>query len=439
MRRTRPSTCTWEKGRSQRHDKGGIRRRAEGRNHDASKEDERLWHKRDVVGGAAAFSIAAAWLTPQVRRAKEKERWFVEATDEASEEERMEWMRTKQKQILLEERRVEEAIEEQQRKKEWMEKDKDLVATGIGTLGAFLLVKEWTGSLPKSVQIITLGQEEEEDNAGQRMQMVAGGATLPHPDKRNSGGEDAFFVSATRQGAVGVADGVGGWSNNGVDAGEYARTLMQFCKEGFEQEEIQDPYQILRMAHGKTDLLGSATACVLTLAEGEVWAANVGDSSFRVLRDGKVVYSSPLLLHAFNCPYQLASRKHVPLADPVSKADRFSFRPRDQDIIVLATDGVFDNLFDEQLVDMVEGFELDDSASSASACASQIVERAQELSMRPGYVSPFAVQAREAGVLPYDAARPSDAPPSTGKLDDATCVVAVVTTSPGRFGIGSVI
>ena len=37
------------------------------------------------------------------------------------------------------------------------------------------------------------------------------------------GGEDAFFISEALWGAVGVADGVGGCSEDGVDASLFSR------------------------------------------------------------------------------------------------------------------------------------------------------------------------------------------------------------------------
>ena len=43
---------------------------------------------------------------------------------------------------------------------------------------------------------------------------------LPHPDKVETGGEDAHFI-CEEKGVIGVADGVGGWADVGVDAGEY--------------------------------------------------------------------------------------------------------------------------------------------------------------------------------------------------------------------------
>jgi len=37
------------------------------------------------------------------------------------------------------------------------------------------------------------------------------------------GGEDAFFVSEALWGAIGVADGVGGWNEDGVDSALFSR------------------------------------------------------------------------------------------------------------------------------------------------------------------------------------------------------------------------
>ena len=43
---------------------------------------------------------------------------------------------------------------------------------------------------------------------------------------QGSDGEDAYFASDVACGAFGVADGVGGWGDDGVDSAAYARRLM---------------------------------------------------------------------------------------------------------------------------------------------------------------------------------------------------------------------
>ena len=46
-------------------------------------------------------------------------------------------------------------------------------------------------------------------------------------------------------------------------------------------------------------------------------AVNVGDSGFLVLRNGHLVFKSPVQQHTFNLPYQLESHG----GDPVSSAE----------------------------------------------------------------------------------------------------------------------
>lgn len=44
-----------------------------------------------------------------------------------------------------------------------------------------------------------------------------GAKNIPHPNKAHYGGEDAFFVSDAGAGLAGIADGVGGWQEAGVN------------------------------------------------------------------------------------------------------------------------------------------------------------------------------------------------------------------------------
>jgi serine/threonine protein phosphatase PrpC len=63
--------------------------------------------------------------------------------------------------------------------------------------------------------------------------LKAGACCLPHPEKLDTGGEDAYFVSSDNT-VLGVADGVGGWRESGIDPGDYSRTLMRNACEFFD-------------------------------------------------------------------------------------------------------------------------------------------------------------------------------------------------------------
>ena len=55
------------------------------------------------------------------------------------------------------------------------------------------------------------------------MHFQFGSSNIPHVDKRKKGGEDAWL--ATNDLLI-VADGVGGWAKEGIDAGEFSKKLV---------------------------------------------------------------------------------------------------------------------------------------------------------------------------------------------------------------------
>lgn len=98
------------------------------------------------------------------------------------------------------------------------------------------------------------------------MKLVSGSCYLPHPAKEETGGEDAHFICADKQ-VIGVADGVGGWADVGVNAGIFARELMSNSVRAI-QEEPRDsinPLRVLERAHSSTTAKGSSTACIVAL------------------------------------------------------------------------------------------------------------------------------------------------------------------------------
>ena len=84
--------------------------------------------------------------------------------------------------------------------------------------------------------------------------------------------------------ALGVADGVGGWAELGIDSGKFSRELMEQCRRFHERGGIDDPQAVLCKAFDSTTSIGTSTACLLTLHGDMLRAANVGDSSFILLR-----------------------------------------------------------------------------------------------------------------------------------------------------------
>ncbi|RWW28116.1 hypothetical protein GW17_00007432 [Ensete ventricosum] len=188
------------------------------------------------------------------------------------------------------------------------------------------------------------------------LKMKAGSYYIPHMRKLK--GEDAHFICEREQ-VVGVADGVGGWAKLGIDAGVYARELMSHAEQAVRAspEGFVDPFQVLATAHARTNALGASTACIMALKD-------------------QVFYSSSCMQS--NAALTIKSMGVEP-----------------GDIIVVATDGVFDNLFDSEVVPLIKsGLAFH---QSAERIANLIADAAQRNSIRRLKETPFSRACRKAG------------------------------------------
>ncbi|KAK2102589.1 hypothetical protein P7K49_020256 [Saguinus oedipus] len=127
----------------------------------------------------------------------------------------------------------------------------------------------------------------------------------------------------------GVADGVGGWRDYGVDPSQFSGTLMRTCERLVKEGRFvpSNPIGILTTSYcellqNKVPLLGSSTACIVVLdrTSHRLHTANLGDSGFLVVRGGEVVHRSDEQQHYFNTPFQLSIAP--PEAEGVVLSDR---------------------------------------------------------------------------------------------------------------------
>ncbi|KAF7828829.1 putative protein phosphatase 2C 80 [Senna tora] len=244
------------------------------------------------------------------------------------------------------------------------------------------------------------------------MKLVSGSCYLPHPDKEETGGEDAHFICADEH-AIGVADGVGGWADVGVNAGLFARELMSNSVRAI-QEEPQgsfDPMRVLEKAHSGTKAKGSSTACIIGLTDKGLHAINLGDSGFFVIRGGSTIFKSRVQQHGFNFTYQLESGNE---GDLPSSGEVSTIPVSPGDVIIAGTDGLFDNLYYNEITAVVVNAQRTrlEPQVSAKKIAALARERAQDRVRQ----TPFSTAAQEAGFHYHG-----------GKLDDITVVVSYVT------------
>lgn len=244
--------------------------------------------------------------------------------------------------------------------------------------------------------------------------LLSGSCYLPHPDKEETGGEDAHFICEDAQ-AIGVADGVGGWADVGVNAGHFSRELMSHSVRAIQEEPegCFDPARVLEKAHSCTKAKGSSTACIIGLTEKGLQAINLGDSGFVVVRDGSTIFQSPVQQHGFNFTYQLESGSG---ADLPSSGQVFLIPVVPGDVIIAGTDGLFDNLYNNEVTAVV--VHAVRAGLEPQVTAQKIAALARQRALDKNRQTPFSTAAQEAGFRYYG-----------GKLDDITVVVSYITGS----------
>jgi serine/threonine protein phosphatase PrpC len=308
------------------------------------------------------------------------------------------------------------------------------------------------------------------------LSLICGGWMIPHPEKIASGGADSFFFSST---AAGVADGVGEWEwRFKLDPRKFAEQLMKGCLLSAEKHR-EDPCSsseqaelkaltVLSEGFDEARAFGSSTACVMTLDDsGErIGVANLGDSGLIHFRKQFLTGALSMTCvmrtreqqHGFNIPYQLSrlpepeqyeeishdpiytelistlrtlSGRQLSKIDQAVDADLYSSRVKEGDLIILATDGVLDNLWNYDLLSVVgesaavSPFDarihfVEDGPTDPELIAKAVANAAYEKSiLGGGYKSPFGVECRKR----------TGAVHLGGKMDDITVVACWVCRS----------
>lgn len=244
------------------------------------------------------------------------------------------------------------------------------------------------------------------------------------------------MVENSEQLVLAIADGVGGWRRRGVDPAQFSRGLMLQVRLVVSRvgQKVEDTLlhsdEILKKAFyglvqsylkGESKPFGSSTACIVSLQRrsGDLDVANLGDSGMLVIRDGSVLFRTAVQQTRFNAPYQTTLRPNGDVDDMTHMADRSLLPVQSGDIILLATDGLWDNVWERELVDTLtsrlQGSSTATDRASLERLAKDLVQKARIAAVSEKD-SPFAVESKKHG-KDY----------SGGKPDDITVIVAVIS------------
>jgi len=251
------------------------------------------------------------------------------------------------------------------------------------------------------------------DESPEAIKIEIGSHILPHPAKVRWGGEDATFIKGR---TFGVFDGVSGAEKlDGVPL--YSLTLANEMKNmiGINGITVQDMTAYLATAASYADgaATGASTAVVASIGEnGFLQALNVGDSCCLVVRDGKITAKTREISHYWECPYQLSEDS----PDQPKDGTKLNVELIPGDVIIMGSDGVFDNMSDDILLDLVvNSLPL---RKGPPPLAKKICDLSRTLSLDKTSVTPYSKQAQRRGDAEYRDGL-------GGKVDDVSCVVAV--------------
>jgi len=298
----------------------------------------------------------------------------------------------------------------------------------------------------------------------------------------NSLSEDANFLIDLKEPRTvtytGVADGVGSWREYNVDPREFSHRLMAECENIIRESScvklknncdsskaLITPAEVIGQAYERVkadNIVGSSTACVAVMdgARHQLHFSNLGDCGIIVLRhidsnvagslkretripralrtsDLRVNFVSQQQLRAFNHPYQLGwtgedvEDAEESLFESSAECCTSSIHIRRGDIIIMATDGLFDNVELEDVTKIALDWEVKnrfitggdmaerekrwqggssmttESKGAVQDLAQALVERARENSLDNSKDSPFAILAKENDVM-WNGGMPDD-------------------------------
>lgn len=232
---------------------------------------------------------------------------------------------------------------------------------------------------------------------------------IPHDAKRDSGSEDGYIVHHYNDAFfLCVADGVGGWSSNGVEVRLFTEELMREVVRSIEKGHM-NPEIIISDALNHTMNAGSATVSFVVVKNDMMIGYQIGDCGIMVLRNGRVFFETEPQQHSFNHPYQIGRTESGSFHGESPSEGHFYRIPLSSgDVIILGSDGLFDNLTSTQIINTLK----------ADLSADSLAQKAYAESKKTDNIVPFFREAHKEGA--------THSLRTGGKQDDITVVVSLI-------------
>jgi len=291
----------------------------------------------------------------------------------------------------------------------------------------------------------------EHDNPSEDAYFIAPVASILSSSSLSTSSSSSYPKGMINSTYLGIADGVGSWTGI-VDPKLYPTALMKNTCTTLMENDISNTFpdnitSLIKHTWEQTNnqqIEGSSTITLslFDAVHNVLRTQNIGDGQVLLLRHDtstslltnyKVFSRTVSQSKRFNLPYQLGyskNIKNIQYFDLPDKQQNYSWNIQDKDIIILSTDGMFDNLFDKDILDILsKKLPLLSSLSTGEFChalAKQLVTTAREYSLDRRRDGPFAVEAKDNDILWSLGGHP----------DDITVIVGYIhkeTTNTSNF------
>lgn len=251
-------------------------------------------------------------------------------------------------------------------------------------------------------------------------------------------GDDAMLVSPT---VMAIADGVSGWESKGqqCSSGIWARSMVETVSRLMTEYKIshvphflndRDIEQILDDSYLHTShlmdlqgLKGSSTLILCMLSGGVLKMLSIGDLKIYVVRNGEIIKTNEEQMVSDLCPQQIGTQTLNVLPSEMAWVDQISLQT--DDIIVMCSDGMSDNLYDWEILQYLDEF-LNFKKDNVRTVANKLLAKCKQIAYDDNAYTPYNEKVNK---LPKS--RFGKNYSLGGKLDDMSlCIAKVVANEP---------
>ena len=201
----------------------------------------------------------------------------------------------------------------------------------------------------------------------------------------------------------------------------YGMTPKQVLETAFDRLVID-----LRAKVDKNLSRGGASTAIsifIEKATGKLKCANIGDSCFMVFSKGKrgnwkSIFKSETECYKYNFPYEFSVPPSGEIEEYLIKITELELQLLKGDIVLIMSDGVSDNIFEEEIADVITETLSNPTENLAEALAENIAFEALKLSKLDwdtGRISPFSIESKKYKIKIIG-----------GKIDDITIIASII-------------